>query len=49
MSLRAVEIQGFSETVPGLGIVILMQVPLVIFGIYVISKLPMRKIIPEAI
>ena len=49
MSVRAVEIQGFSETASALGIVVLLQIPLVFFGIYIISKLSPRQVVPDAV
>ncbi|MFC1556052.1 CPBP family intramembrane glutamic endopeptidase [candidate division KSB1 bacterium] len=47
MSIRAVNVEGFSESASALGIVTLFQIPLVLFGIYIIAKLPLRKVVSE--
>jgi hypothetical protein len=48
MTIRAVAIQGFSETAEAVGGVILWQLPLVALGIYLIAKAPLREVVPEA-
>ena len=48
MSIRAVEVPGFTETATALGMIILLQVPLVVFGAYLISKVPLRQVVPNA-
>jgi membrane protease YdiL (CAAX protease family) len=40
ISIRALELAGFTETAPALGVVALFQIPLVVFGAYLISKAP---------
>jgi membrane protease YdiL (CAAX protease family) len=48
MSIRAIEVPGFAETAPALGTISLLQVPLVVFGAYLISKVPLRPVVPDA-
>ena len=48
ISVRAVEVAGFTETASALGVVALFQVPLVIFGAYLIWKVPPRQVVPNA-
>jgi membrane protease YdiL (CAAX protease family) len=43
MTVRAVEIPGFTETAAALGPIILLQIPLVILGAYWIWKIPPRQ------
>ncbi len=48
MSIRAIEVPGFTETATALGIIILLQVPLLVFGAYLISRVPLREVVPNA-
>ncbi len=48
LSIRAVEVAGFAETAPALGMMALLQVPLVAFGDYLIWKAPLRQGVPNA-
>ncbi len=48
LSIRAVEVAGFAETAPALGMMALLQVPLVAFGAYLIWKAPLRQVVPNA-
>jgi hypothetical protein len=48
LSVRAVEVQGFTETATALGTVIPLQLPLVALGIYLIWKSPLRQVVPAA-
>ena len=48
LSMRAVEVPGFSETAGALGVIALLQLPLVAFGAYLIFKSPPRPVVPQA-
>jgi hypothetical protein len=48
LSIRAVEVQGFTETAAALGTIIPFQLPLVALGIYWIAKAPARVGQPQA-
>lgn len=48
MSIRAIEAPGFTETATALGMISLLQAPLVVFGAYLISKVPLRQVVPNA-
>lgn len=48
VAIQVLETPGFSETVPALGLVIALQLPLVIYGVYLISRAPMQPLVPEA-
>jgi hypothetical protein len=41
VSIRAIEIPGFTETATALGTIIMLQVPLVVFGAILILKIPL--------
>lgn len=48
MSIRAIEVPGFTETTTALGLIILLQVPVVVFGAYLISWVPPQPVVPNA-
>jgi len=45
MTIRAVAVDGFSETAEAVGGVIVWQLPLVALGIYLIAKAPLREVV----
>jgi hypothetical protein len=48
LSIRAIEVVGFTETATALGTIIPLQVPLVALGIYWIARAPLRQVVPVA-
>jgi hypothetical protein len=48
VALRVLEAPGFAETVPALGLAILLQLPLVVYGAYLIFRVPLQPVIPDA-
>lgn len=47
IALRVLETPGFAETVPGLGLVILLHLPLAIMGVALVYRVPLRPAGPE--
>jgi membrane protease YdiL (CAAX protease family) len=48
VAMRALETPGFGETVPGLALMIALQLPLVVYGTYLIYKTPSQPGLPDA-
>lgn len=48
IELRVLETQGFTLTISSLSLIILLQLPVVVYGIYLIFRIPPRPIVPNA-
>jgi membrane protease YdiL (CAAX protease family) len=48
VAMRVLETPGFTETVPALGLTIVLQLPLVVYGAYLIYRVPSQPVIPDA-
>jgi hypothetical protein len=48
VALRVLETPGFTETVPALGLAVVLQLPLVVYGAYLIYRAPSQPVIPDA-
>jgi hypothetical protein len=48
VALRVIETPGFTETVSAFGLTILLQLPLVVYGAYLIYRVPSQPVIPDA-
>jgi len=48
VELRVLETQGFTLTISSLSLIILFQLPVAVYGIYLIFWIPLRPIIPHA-
>lgn len=48
VAMRALETPGFAEMVSGLGLMIALQLPLVVYGVYLIYRVPPQSVVPEA-
>jgi len=49
VAMRAIETPGFAETVPGLALMIALQLPLVAYGVYLIYRVPPLPATPDAV
>jgi len=48
VAMRILETPGFTETVPALGLAILLQLPVVVYGAYLVYRVPSQPVIPDA-
>jgi hypothetical protein len=48
VAMRVLEAPAFAETVPALGLAIVLQSPLAILGAYLVYKLPEKPVVPDA-
>jgi hypothetical protein len=48
VAMRVLETPGFAETVPALGLSIVLQLPLVVYGAYLIYKAPPQPVVSNA-
>ena len=48
VAMRVLETPGFAETVPALGLAIVLQLPLVLYGAYLLYRVPSQPFIPDA-
>jgi membrane protease YdiL (CAAX protease family) len=48
VAMRVLETPGFAETVPALALMIVLRLPLVVYGAYLIYSLPSQQVIPDA-
>jgi hypothetical protein len=48
VAMMVLETPGFTETVPALGLAILLQLPVVVYGAYLVYRVPSQPVIPDA-
>lgn len=48
VAVRVLETPGFAETVPALGLMVALQLPLVVYGAYLICRVPPQPVVHEA-